>query len=161
MSTLYFGKVSTDKEVRTLLDTYKTVAEGTLITHKEVAALVSVDPNDTRYRTVTNRWRKLMLGQFNIELRARPGEGFVALTAAERVTHNIGDGLRIFRRIDRTVGRLKRIPRVTLSTDDSKRLDHATTLMARVSDEAGRARKEIAPPAPHRLLASRPMPVAS
>lgn len=161
MSSLYFGKVSTDNEVRTLLEAYKHVSEGTLLPHKEIAAKVSVDPEGNRYRTIVGRWRRLMLTQFNIELRARHGTGYVALTAAERVTTNIDDGLRIFKRMGQTVERMKVIPRAALDTDDAKRLDHATVLMSRVSDEASRAKKEIAPPAPHRLLVARPVPVSA
>lgn len=158
MSDLFFGNVSTDNEVRTLLETFKGVKDGTLITYKKVAEIVDVEVESTRFRTITNRWRKIMLSQFNIELRARAKEGFVALTASERVTANINDGLRLFKRVERTVGKLRCIPRYALEGHDTARLDHATTLMARVANAASDAKKELAPPAPHRLLTRRPVP---
>lgn len=153
MGDLYFGNVSTDHEVQILLDKYASASAGTIIPYQEVADTVSLSVDENRFRTVTQRWRRWMLNQYNLELRTVKNIGFEVLTASARVTANINDGLRLFKRVGRTVGRLRRIPRVELGTTEAQRLDHATTLMAKVADNAQQAKLDLAPPKPVKALA--------
>jgi hypothetical protein len=73
------------------------------------------------------------------------------------VNANINDGLRLFKRVEKTSYKLRIIPRHDLSEQDVNRLDHATLLVARVADIGKTAAVQLALPE-HTSLPKRPVP---
>lgn len=157
-STLFFGKVSTDAEVNALLTKFAEAKADDVITYGEVADIANVAVGSSRFKTITRRWRKIMLKQHNLEIRPQQGIGFVVLAPKDRVSANINDGLCLFKRVERTNYRLRVIPRHELSEHDVTRLDHATLLVARVADLGKTAAVQLALPE-HKPAPVRPVPV--
>lgn len=143
---LYFGGVSTDIELKALREHYAEVEPGKVITHEEIEAVVGVKRDTNRYRTVMTRFKRMMLLDFNVELKARSGAGYVVLTASDRVRAGIDSGHKIHRQIRKTHYRLTVIPREQLSNEEVRRADHAQMVMSKLSDDLNVARKQIAPP---------------
>lgn len=82
---VFFGGVPTGADVRKLIDAFGTPAPGDQIGHDEIAQVIGVDRKSARYRTVTLAWRKELLTRHNTDLACVSGEGYRALTDAERV----------------------------------------------------------------------------
>lgn len=143
---LYFGGMSTDIELKKLMDAYGEAEPGTLITHNQIADLIGAQYGTSRYGTVVSRWRRTMLAKNNIEVAARRREGYVVSTASERVQNasnafkRIGDGLR------RIHYRFAAVPRQDLSSEDARRADHSQMVVAKMCDDVASARKQISPP---------------
>ena len=149
---MYFGKLSTDTELSALIDRFKDAEPGTLITHEQIEAAVGEKRTKGRYRTIVCRFKKTMLAEFNKELKARHGEGYVVLTPSDRVSHAIHSSSSIHRQIRKTHFRAMMIPRTDLSQEDTRKADHVQMVMSRMNDDLTLARKSIAPPSPSRRI---------
>lgn len=77
MSNVYFAGIPTDIEVRQLEETWpdESLTVGTVIAYSDIAELIKTKTEDSRFRTVTGRWRR------NVERRTgkiigpdKPGE---------------------------------------------------------------------------------------
>ena len=143
---LYFGGMSTDIELNALMDAYGEAETGTLVTHEEIEELIGSNRNDYRYRTVVARWKRTMFAKCNLELSARPREGYVVLTPSERVQKASDDTKRIQTGLRRVHYRFAAVPRDQLSHQDARRADFSQIMIAKLCDEMASARKQIAPP---------------
>lgn len=79
---------NTDEDVRQLQIVFgDLLPDGRLVTHQQIEAVIGVSHLTAHYRTVTNRWRKLLVAERSVYLDgvAAQGSGFVSLTPDEMV----------------------------------------------------------------------------
>lgn len=143
---LYFGGMSTDIELKALMDAYGEAETGTLIPHEDLESLVGSERNTNRFRTVVARWKRTMFAKCNLEVAARPREGYVVLTPSERVQKASDDTKRIQTGLRRVHYRFAAVPREQLSQQDARRADYSQVMIAKLCDEMASARKQISPP---------------
>lgn len=78
----------TDADVELLLGRFRDLLpDGRVIAHAEIEALLKMSRKQSRYRTVTDRWRRLLMDEQRIFLdgRSAKGAGFASLTPDEMV----------------------------------------------------------------------------
>lgn len=131
---VYFGGVPTDIDIKKIREFYEEsdLAPGRIIPYDEVAELLKINKNSFRFRTVTNRWRKIVENETNIIIGTEPGEGFKVLTESEKAELS-GSKLRSagrFARRSYVVG--NRIDRRALTEDEARMLDHKIAVSAKV-----------------------------
>lgn len=124
MSELYFGGVPVEPDVKKLLKVYPTLNVGDVIRHSEIEEHLGVKYRSSRYRTVTDAWRKRMFCDQNILLGAVSGVGFKVLSPDER--------------LDRVSGRFRAASR----QDVRAKVEHSA-IDTDQCDEIGKKRHEI------------------
>lgn len=80
-----------DADVQVLLGRFRELLpDGRLIAHDEIEPLLKVSRRDSRYHTVTNRWRQILFHEQRIFLdgRSARGQGFIALTPDDMVRYS-------------------------------------------------------------------------
>lgn len=90
---MYFGGVPTEPDIRLLRSTYPEadMKPGDRIGYKEVAKLIGSPPESSRFRGVTNRWRKLIETETgSLILGTIAGEAFVVLDEVQKI--DLGHG---------------------------------------------------------------------
>ena len=89
MSKMFFSGIPTAIDVRALIEAFPALVVGQELAHDEVAEVIAVDAKSSRYRTVTNSWRRQLLAENNIDLGAVAGTGFRVLAPDERITRGV------------------------------------------------------------------------
>jgi hypothetical protein len=131
---LFFGGVPTDTDIATLRNAYpvEALTEGRVIPYEEVGKLIMEGPKTHRFRTVTNRWRKMLEKENSIVLGAKAGVGFLVLSPQERVTLASGHLHSSSLQAVRAHRRSGDVPRARLTTEEGKRADHILHVSAAV-----------------------------
>lgn len=106
LSTLRFRGVSTDPQVRRLMEHYSDIQalRGTTIPHEDIESVIGERQESNRYRTITNRWRKQVERQTGVVISGRgeaQGVGFRVLTDSEQLGFGVGQRVSAGRRIRR------------------------------------------------------------
>lgn len=150
MTKAFFGGVPTAMDVRKLNEAFPELTEGDEIAHADIEALLGLAHTVSRYRTVTNAWRRSVLNDRNIEVAAVAGEGFRCLTAPERVSGGIR-GVQIGTR-----KQMRSVRRVMFVRSDDPILCRKQEVLQRfavaVTAQASDMMKEILPPKPTQRL---------
>lgn len=87
-SLLYFKGLPTDMDIRKLREKYPIteLTRGKVITYAEIEKLLELEWNSNRFKTVTNRWRRLIEKESGLYLDPNiPGVSFKVLTHQEQV----------------------------------------------------------------------------
>jgi hypothetical protein len=90
---LFFGGVPTAPDVNRLLKEYPgdVLVTGTVIPYEDIAAVINVQVEANRFKSVTGAWRKALENDFNIILKAgSPPGSFVVLSNGEKVDYSRG-----------------------------------------------------------------------
>lgn len=148
---VHFGGVPTEPDVKRLLSSIA-VERGEEVSHETVEAILGIDREQSRYRTVTTAWRRRVLREFNTDTVAVAGVGFRFLLEGERVSESIKDFGKGTRKIGRSLGRISRVETEQLSDGERTVVDHGRRLMAATLDAARRAQKEIGVPKAAKVL---------
>jgi hypothetical protein len=80
-----------DADVELLLGRYRDLLpDGRVISHREIESLLKLTRKQSRYRTVTNKWRRFLLQEQRVFLDGRSalGEGFIALTPDDMIRYS-------------------------------------------------------------------------
>lgn len=80
-----------DADVELLLGRFRDlIPDGRTIAHEEIETLLKLNRRQSRYHTVTNKWRRIILNEQRVFLdgRAAHGAGFVALTPDEMIRYS-------------------------------------------------------------------------
>ena len=87
---LFFGGVPTEPDVERIRAAYpeSSLTKGTAITYGDIAHVIGYPKQSSRFRTVTDRWRKRLAHDHGIEVKAIAGTGFKVMTDLERVNHS-------------------------------------------------------------------------
>lgn len=124
---LFFGALPTDLELRKLKARWPSPVPGDVLTYAEISAVIGLDPNKGRFRTVLNRWRR----EISVEI-SFPRDGTVRfLTPPEHVTAVQRDFVSLGRKARRVANRAARI--------DVERLDEPTRAVAEMLQGAARS----------------------
>lgn len=84
---VYRGGIPTDGDVKALMRAYPTenLVSGGIIPHNEIEELIKCRKYETRYRSITSRWRSIVLSESNVIIGVARGIGFKILTEPEKV----------------------------------------------------------------------------
>jgi hypothetical protein len=107
-----------DTQVAQLWELTKDTARGTLITFEEIAAAIDFPKESAPYRTIVARWRKMMLSQRGIFIRAATpyGVGYRLLMPDEQL-YNQSE------RIEKHLGKTRRKLLATVGSISQGELD--------------------------------------
>jgi hypothetical protein len=137
-NTLFFGGLPTDIELAKLKEAYPAteLKVGKIIPYAELEQLLGLDWTSNRFRTVTNRWRRVVEADTNIFIHPDPGYGFKILTESEKLdlsTKKIRTASHAARRafVVNT-----RIDRKQLTDDEKAMADHVTQTAAKINASA-------------------------
>lgn len=120
-----------DADVQLLLGRFRNLLpDGRVLQHVEIETLLKLPRASSRYRTVTNKWRRVLFDEQHVYLdgRAAHGDGFVALTPDEMIRF----ANRRVRAVGRALGKAIKIiatPRAEDLTDNSLRIYQARLLV--------------------------------
>jgi len=131
---LYFGGLPTDIELNKLKDAYpvNVLTVGHFIPYGEIEMLLGIAWRESRFKTVTNRWRRVVESETNIFLNPDPGEGFRVLSDAEKLAlsgKKIGTAGKCARR---AFVINSRIDRKQLTDEEKAVSDHFTGVSAKI-----------------------------
>lgn len=157
-SAVHVGGVPTDPEVRRLKDRYADVARlrGTTIPHDDVEELIGVSRHSSRYKTVTDRWRRHVERETGVVISGQGeaiGVGFRVLTHAEQVTFGVAQRVGAGRRIVRWHASIANTDPAMLSPAQRQVRDFEVAAAAKLHLAMTEVRHALAarpaPPAPH------------
>lgn len=123
--SVFFGGIPTDPDIRLLREMYQdSELNGTVIPYQKVAEIIRCDRNSNRFKTITDRWRKIVEAESGKILGVKKGEGFVVLNDREKLDLS-GQKLRSAARCaNRSRVVASRVSINNLSSEDRARLEH-------------------------------------
>jgi hypothetical protein len=132
-TTLYFGGVPTDPDVKRIRDQWPdaNLQLAQEIPCEEVAAAFGERVGSNRFVTVTNAWRKHVERNCQLLIRKRAGN-FVILDNAGVVNHNDSKIRGAMRQVRRVAVRSTYVDRKKLGEDDLKRHDLQQSLTGKL-----------------------------
>jgi hypothetical protein len=123
-----FGGIPTDIDVRRLLDRFGVPKPGTIITYKEIGAVLKLSHKDSRFWSVTCAWRNQLWRQNNRVSSAIPNEAFEFLDSHQRVAFTEKKAKEGIRKVVKASQIAVATDRSELSSDEIKTLDHIAFL---------------------------------
>lgn len=80
--SVYRGGIPTKPDVKKLLEKFpvSTLTVGRVITYEEISLVIGEPPRTSRFRTVTNKWRKEVEQTTNIIMGTHKGQALVILS---------------------------------------------------------------------------------
>lgn len=149
-SNLFLGGVPTKPDVDKLRKAFGVPAEGTVIKHEEVEALLGYPRTSCRFKTVLESWRRSLDREHNVIFGPQRGIGIVVLPPNERIelsAHKIRVGGRI-------IGRAGRIAVTTdqtrLTPDNRRASEHVQRTVASIRLAVVTSAKQIDMPSPEK-----------
>ena len=132
----------TKPDVDALMAAYSDLATGDRIEYEQIADVVGSLPTTSRFRTVTNAWRKRMQER-GVILECINGEAFYVATANEvaALTYGVINGIGAKARRHRR--KLARVP--TENDDERATVNHQGLLMKRIEDDSKRHKMNVLP----------------
>lgn len=121
---VFFGGVPTEPDVNKLLATYGTPSEGAVIFYDDISQVLQQDRHSSRFKTVVSAWRKQLLKSYNLDSKAKAGEGILILTPEERVCESGKNLLSSARQVRRGFVRASTVPVARLDTINRQKHDH-------------------------------------
>ena len=140
---LFIGGVPTEPDVKRLLDAFKNLKDGDMVSHDDIAKAIGVERTTNRYRNVTNAWRKHLLKVNNLRLAPLAGLGFRVLDGMDRVTHNVKQYGRGARQIRKAADDVRRVDIGKLPQNEQRVTEHVLRHMEATSDHLRKASKEM------------------
>jgi hypothetical protein len=122
----FFGGIPTDIDVRRMRDAFPkdTLKEGKLITYEEIENVIGSKRKEFRFKTVTNRWRKLVEKECEIVIGCVPSKGLIVNDDHEKVDL-MGTKLRsAARACKRSLVVSSRIETKNLTAEEKKEFTH-------------------------------------
>ena len=122
----------TQPDVKLIIDKYPSMKPGDEVLYEEVEKIIQTPRNSTRFKTVTNAWRKRMDREHDIFIGVIPNKGFVVEVPSESV-YDTKRGIRSgLRRITKSGSKAARINRKQLSAEESRTADHVIAVSAKL-----------------------------
>ncbi len=121
---VFFGGVPTEPDVKKLIGAYGSPAEGTVLPYDELSEVLQLSRRSSRFRTVITAWRKQLLKEYNLDSKARVGEGIVILTPEQRVEESGKNLLSSARQVRRGFVRASTVPTARLDGISRQKHDH-------------------------------------
>lgn len=121
---LYRGAIPTEPDVNALMEQIGVPEEGSQISYDQITKVIGVDRKTSRWHSVVSAWRKELLDNNGIVLKAIANEGFDVLTdngKAGAVMEYVGRARNAFRRADKVA---RRVNPAKLADDKRAAFDH-------------------------------------
>jgi hypothetical protein len=134
MKNVFFGGVPTEPDVEKLRKEWpeEELEPGDIIPYDEVCSIIGVKFRQSRFRTVTNAWRKMVEEETNIIIGTEPSVGFRVLSESEKAKLS-GSKLRASTRAaKRSYIVAARVDRCKLEEEEQKKLDHYVGVSAKI-----------------------------
>ena len=132
----------TKPDVDALVAAYPDLAIGDLINYEHVAEVIGAQPKTSRFRTVTNTWRKRMQER-GIVIECRTGEAFYVASADQVAAQTYDVIVGIGAKARRHRRKLASVP--TENESQSATVNHQGLLMKRIEDDAKKHRMNVLP----------------
>ena len=140
---LFFGGVPVGPDVDALDMAFPDLKHDQILTHDEVSSVVDYPWRSSRYRTVLSAWRKRLFEERQIELQAIRSVGLKVMTNTERVECHIGKAASGIKTIVKAGERIAAVPRKGLSSDATKRAEHAQMYISRMGFDFSKFKREL------------------
>ena len=132
---LFKNGIPTDTDVKRLRAAYpdELLSPGTIIGYEDVEKILNKDRRSYRFKTVTDRWRKLLEEESGIIIIARKGLEFKVCDNSDKLqlsTNKAKSSIRMARR-SKQIG--SKIDRNALTEDEKKRFDITIRFTAAVT----------------------------
>ena len=152
-ATLFFGGLPTNIELAKLREAYpeKDMKVGDVILYAEIEKIIGVKRGEARYRSITNRWRRVVESETNLVIRpgrfidAQYANCFVVLSENQKVEYQREELRRSGRAARRSYVIGSRVDRKGLDDNYLAILDHSLKCAAQIHS-AAQIRKNIALP---------------
>lgn len=155
MGKMFLGGMPTEFDVKKLLEAFPSIKEGDTFEHGNVEQIIGVTRNSSRYKSITQAWRKNLLRNENKQVDAIPGFGFKCMSPDERISGGVKGMNSGVKKIARSCNKALRV--TTQDPALKSKQDHMQRFGAFIHNEANRFKKEIAPPQPTQQIPLRPM----
>lgn len=141
-SVIFSGGIPTAPDVEALIDQLGVPKPGDEISYKQIETVINVSRERSRWKTVTNAWRKRLEHEYNLYLKAIPNEGFQCMTNSERINLGVKKFNQGVSRISYSGKIVTKTARVGLSEEETKAADwlQQTTAQLRLTAQT-RARE--------------------
>lgn len=136
----------TDADVQRLLQVFDDLLpDGRTIKHEQIEAALTLNRLSSRYRTVTNKWRRVLQHERAIVLdgRAAEGQGFVSLTPDDMIRFS-NRGVRALGRRIRKLMAIASVPSdAQLSADMAKYRHRLAMAIAQIAGTHGSSIRDV------------------
>ena len=130
---IFKGKAPTSPEVKHLHEAFGKPEKGTEWTHQQIEELIQETYGNTRYRTITTRWRKQIFRLFGLTIDAIPGMGFRVLEDSETLRFSDKQLRSSSRKLKRASAAALSVDETKLNAEEKKLLDHRVGAYAKLS----------------------------
>lgn len=146
MNNIFRGGIPYGPDLRRLAECFPVpnLAEGLVIKHEDLEAILEVDRHGTRYRGVVNSWIGKLRAENGIILTWQPSIGIKVLDPAGVLEHAETRTRQKVRQLQRTVKLFGWVDRSRLDDTGKRRLDHEMISAAKMAQHAKDAEKEMA-----------------
>lgn len=155
MSKVFRGGIPTDGDVKRLLAAFPDIKPGDTVSYAAIAEIIKIEHGSNRFQSVTNAWRRAVVRTLNFVLEAVPGAGFRRCTEIERSQRDRSGWRKDQTRAARKVRDLARVDTSDFADRDQRTHDHARRVLQAHVEHTSTTVRELAPPAPLRLLPKR------
>jgi hypothetical protein len=148
MGNMYFGGIPTDIDIRKIRDRYPEMElkTGSIIPYGDIAKLIGVEVSSHRFKTVTNRWRKLVERETgHIMIGVEPGKGFKVMSESEKASEARSKQRGAIKAARRGLVISARVDVKQLSENERKLFDHSIVMQSKIVS-IGQVRRQIALP---------------
>jgi len=123
--SLCFGGVPTDPDVKRIRERWPDteLKEGDTISYEDVEETIGSARLDTRFQSVTTRWRRLVFKETGKLLECNPNVGFVVASNGEKLNHGQRKLRSAFKAVRRSAEVTETIDRDKLDNEEKGRLD--------------------------------------
>jgi hypothetical protein len=147
MSGPFFGGLPTGMDVKRLRERWPDakMQPGDRMLYSDVEEIIGAKYRSTRFKSVTDQWRKVVERESNIIIGTEAATAFVVLNESEKLDMS-GQKLRMAGRAARrswVVG--SRIDRKQLSCEEARRLDHNVSVTAKIISSTQIRKPQIIP----------------
>lgn len=143
---IFRGGIPTEPDVKKLLDAFADIAVDAQVTHEEVEAVLGLNRQDNRYRSITTAWREHLLEHENKQVGAVAGIGFRVFSSKDRVASSVNSFKAGVRKQVKAVNNAMRIERGDLTQQDQHKVDHLVRVGASIAFHGQTMLRTIAPP---------------
>lgn len=142
-SKVLFGGVTTQFEVKKLMDAFETKVDD-IVEHSAIAAACGAEWKSSRYAAIVQAWRKALSKERNVAMKSIPGVGYRVLSDSGKMKESAEGVVRGSRTIGKAAKLLSTVQAEKLDGAERKTYDHQARITGALLTEATKARRTIA-----------------
>jgi len=131
---VYFGGIPTDPDIKQIREAFPEDQLNALdeIPYEDIENLLGIPQTSSRFRAVTNRWRKIVEDETGLVIGVIRGKGFKLLNDEEKLDLSVGKLRTAVRQSHKSYRYASLVDAKALNEENKKRLDHITSRSAKV-----------------------------